>query len=95
MKKQNSDNRFTILDDYLELNYFKPNSRVNKRFKSINVYKNNKLENLIRKTETKNKTQNIFDLINFNELLLDHYKNYKLYFDKPEENKGNDRKKNM
>jgi serine/threonine protein kinase len=88
MKKQNSEKRFTKF----ECNYFKPKS-VNKRSNSINVYKNNRLENLIRKTETKNNTQNIFELINFKEILLNHYKNYKLYFDKPEEDKGNEGKK--
>ena len=93
MKKHNSAKRFTKLDNNSEFIILKPNSRVNNRFKSINVYKNNKLENLIKKTETKNENQNIFDLINFQELLLNHYKNYKLYFDKPEENKDNDGKK--
>jgi len=84
MKKQNSEKRFTKLGKYSEFNSFKSKSRVNNRFKSINIYKNNKLENLITK-EIKNKTQNIFELINFHELLLNHYKNYKIYFDKPEE----------
>ena len=95
MERQNSEKRFTKLDNYFESNYIKDNSRVNKRFNSINVYKNNKLENLIRKTEIKNNTQNIniFELINFKEILLNHYKNYKLYFDKPEEDKGNEGKK--
>ena len=88
MKKQNSEKRFTKF----ECNYFKPKS-VNKRSNSINVYKNNRLENLIRKTETKTNKQNIFELINFKEILLNHYKNYKLYFDKPEEDKGNEGKK--
>ena len=48
MKKQNSEKRFTKF----ECNYFKQKS-VNKRSNSINVYKNNRLENLIRKTEKK------------------------------------------
>jgi hypothetical protein len=90
MKKQNSEKRFAKF----ECNYFKPKS-VNKRSNSINVYKNIRLENLIRKTETKTNIQNIFEFINFKEILLNHYKNYKLYFDKPEEDKGNEGKKNI
>ena len=85
MKRQNSEKRLINLGKYSEFNCFKSNPRVNKRFKSINFYKNNKLEYLIRKEEAKNNAQNIFELINFHKILLNHYKNYKLYFDKPEE----------
>ena len=92
MKRHNSDKRFTKLNNYLDFNFFETNSSVNKRFKSINFYKNNKLESFIRKTETNNKTQNIFEVINFQEILLNHYKNYKLYFDKPEENENKEEK---
>jgi len=72
MKRQNSDKKFTILDDYFRCNFFKSNKRVNNRCKSINIYKNNKLEILIRKT--KNKAQNIFELIKFQNFLLNYYK---------------------
>ena len=89
MKNQNSEKKFTKL----EINSFNPNSKMKKRFNSINAYKNNKLENLIKKIETKNKTQKIFELIDFQQMLLNHYKNYKIYFDKTEENKDNDSKK--
>ena len=92
MKKQNSDKNFTKLDDYLKCNFFKSNKIVNNRFKSINVYKNKKLEILIRKRKTKNKAQNIFELINFQDLLLNHFKNYKFYFNKSNEIKDKDEK---
>ena len=72
MKRQNSDKKFTILDDYFRCNFFKSNKRVNNRFKSINVYKNNKLEILIRKA--KGKAQNIFELIKFEDFSLKCYK---------------------
>ena len=89
MKKQNSEKKFTKLEN----NSFNPNSKMKKKFNSINAYKNNNLENLIKKIDTKNKTQNIFELIDFQQMLLNHYKNYKIYFDKTEENKDNDSKK--
>ena len=63
MKKHNSEKNFTLLDDYFRCNFFKSKNRVNNRFKSINIYKNNKLEILLRKA--KSKAQNIFELINF------------------------------
>ena len=88
MKKQNSDKNITKLGDYLKCNFFKSNNRVNNRYKSINAYKNIKSELLIRKRKRKNTTQNIFELINFQELLLNHYKNFELYYNKSKENKG-------
>ena len=88
MKKQNSDKNFTKLDDYLKCKFFKSNKTVNNRFKSINVYKNKKLEILIRKRKSKNKAQNIFELINLEDLLLNHYKNFKFYCNKSKETKS-------
>ena len=88
MKKQNSDKYFSKLVDYLKCNFSKSNHRVNNRFKSINNYKNNKFEILIRKRKTKNKAQNIFELINVQNLLINHYRNFKFYFNKSKENKG-------
>ena len=91
MKKQNSDKKFTKLDDYLKCYFFKSNKIANNRFKSINAYKNKNLEMLIRKRKIKNKTQNIFDLIKIQNLLLNHYKkNFKLYYDKSKEIKSKD-----
>jgi len=92
MKKQNSDKNFTKLGDYFKCNFFKYNKRINNRYKSINFYKNKKLELLIRKTKTKNKAQNIFELINFQDLLINHYKNFKLYYNKSKDNKGGGKK---
>ena len=71
MNRQNSDKKFTILNDYFRCNFFKSNKRVNNRLKSINSYKNNKLEILLRKA--KNKAQNIFELINFPDFLFNYY----------------------
>ena len=83
MKKQNSEKNLTKLVDYLKCNFFKYNNRANNRYKSINIYKNKNLELLIRKrkakTKTKNEAQNIFEFINFQNLLLNHYKNFKFY----------------
>ena len=91
MKKQNSEKKFTKLGDYLKCNFFKSNNRVNNRYKSINIYKNKKFELLIRKTKAKTKAKsiakNIFELINFKNLLMDHYKDFKFYYNKSE-NKG-------
>ena len=78
----------TKLADYIKCNYYKSNNRVN-RYKSINIYKNKKLELLIRKKKIKAKNeeaQNIFELINFQEILLNHYKNFKFYYNKSKEN---------
>jgi len=72
MKKHNSEKKFSILDDYFRCNFFKSKNRINNRFKSINNYKNNKLEILLRKA--KNKEQNIFELINFQDFLLKNSK---------------------
>ena len=55
MKKQNSDKILKKLGDYLKCNFFKSNNRVNNRYKPINIYKNKKLEILIRKRKLKNK----------------------------------------
>jgi serine/threonine protein kinase len=79
MKKQNSDKKLTKLGDYLKCNFFKSNKRAYNRFNSINIYKKEKLELLIRKTnrKIKNKKQNIFELVNFEELLLNNYKKKK------------------
>ena len=88
MKKQNSDKNFSKLADNLKCNFFKSNKRVNNRYKSINNYKNKKFEILIRKRKTNNKGQNIFGLINFHNLLINHYKNFKFYYNKSKGNKG-------
>ena len=85
MEKKNSEKNITKLADFVKCNYFKSNNRVNNRYKSINIYKNKKLELLIRKT--KNKKLNIFELINFQNILLNHYKNFKFYYNKPKDNK--------
>jgi len=92
MKKQNSEKNITKLGDYLKCNFFKSNNRINNRYNSINVYKNKNSELLIRKRKRKNTTQNIFELINFQELLLNHYKDFKFYYNKYKENKGRDEK---
>jgi len=85
MEKKNSEKNLTKLADFVKCNYFKSNNRVNNRYKSINIYKNKKLELLIRKT--KNKKLNIFEFINFQNILLNHYKNFKFYYNKPKDNK--------
>ena len=79
MKKQNSDKKLTKLGDYLKCHFFKSTNRAYNRFKSINNYKNKNVEILIRKikNKTQNKTKNIFELINFEELLLNNYKKKK------------------
>ena len=79
MKKQNSDKKLTKLGDYLKCNFFKSTNRAYNRFKSINNYKNKNVETLIRKIKNKkqNKTKNIFELIKFEELLLNNYKKKK------------------
>jgi len=85
MEKKNSEKNITKLADFVKCNYFKSNNRVNNRYKSINIYKNKKLELLIRKT--KNKKLNIFEFINFQNILLNHYKNFKFYYNKSKDNK--------
>ena len=85
MEKKNSEKNITKLADFVKCNYFKSNNRVNNRYKSINIYKNKKLELLIRKA--KNKKLNIFEFINFQNILLNHYKNFKFYYNKSKDNK--------
>ena len=79
MKKQYSYKNLTKLGDYFKCNFIKSNYRANNRFKSINSYKNTKLDILVKKGKIKKKkTQNIFELINIQELSLNHnhHKNY-------------------
>ena len=98
MKKQNSDKKFTKLDDYFRCNFIKSNYRANNRFKSINSYKNSKLEILIRKGKIRKgkirnkKTQNIFDLIDFQQLSLNHNHHQNYNYKKYKEIKGKDKK---